>query len=220
MSWTIHDTRGFLVTDLTPDQWGLCEAVPNRTESGPDDLALTYEGFWGTAAGTSPALTSFMTGAVPPSYAGPGTWRIVSAVPRRMYGPFWSLDVRCKGQVEDKGPKIRWVTGSASFSAEDISVPGFGGLVPKVSSRNPEVGMELSYLSFAASPSTPAPGVAAVPPTPRPADPTNIWSAIPADKAVVHYPSGWVREAVDADRIVANLWWITERYNYIFPVTG
>lgn len=219
MSWDITDTRAFILTDLALNTWTLREAVPEATEQGPDNLRLIYEGRFNPAAGTSPAITSFYRGAIPPSYAGAGTWRVVQAVPSRMGGPIWRLDVTAKGQIAAQEPKIRWLDGSSSFSAEQVTVPGFG-LVDRLNSRMPEVGMEVGYLVIAATPSPGASGVAATPPNPRPATPTNPWSSISDEIAVIHYPNGWVREGVDADRIVPGLWWITERYQYVFAITG
>lgn len=216
---TIHATRAFVLTDMEADAWVLRTATPERSETGPDTLKLVYEGRFDPAAGAAPSTASFFRGAVPAQFTGAGTWRVVSALPTRMSGPFWRLEVTAKGAIDTQQPKIRWVTGSTSFQAEQISVPGMG-LVPKVSARQPEVGMEVGYLAIAATPATPSVGVAATPPNPRPPTPTNTWSAISEEIAVVHYPNGWVREGVDADRIVPGLWWITERYTYIFSVTG
>lgn len=215
--WTITDTRAFCLTDLALDTWVLREAIPDRTEQGPDNLRMIYEGRFAPGAGTHPDTSDFYRGAIPPDYSGDGTWRVCSAVPSRLGGPIWRLDVTAKGHLETQLPKIRWVTGSSSFSAENVDVSGIG-LVAKLASEMPEVGMELSYLSFSATPTTPSVGISATPPNPRPPTPANPWTSI-ADP-VVHYPNGWVRKGVDTDRIVPGLWWITERYNYVFGVTG
>jgi hypothetical protein len=217
---TIHGTRAFVLTDLALNAWTLRTATPERTESGPDVLKLVYEGRFNPAAGTWPTITAYDRGAVPPSYAGAGTWRVVSATPARLSGPIWRLDVTAKGQIATQEPKIRWINGASSFTAEDVAVSGYSGTQPKVEGRMPGVGMEIGYLTFAATPSPPASGVAATPDNPRPATPANPWSSLPADKVVLHYPSGWVREAVDNDRIVPGLWWTTERYSYVFEITG
>lgn len=219
MSWDTTAKTGLILTDLTPDVWTLKEAIPERTEAGPDNLRLIYDGFFPEALrAKSPSISAYDRGSIPAG-VDVGTWRVVSATPSRLYGPIWRLDVMAKGQIATQAKKIRWLTGSSSFSAENINTPGYG-IVANLSSRMPEVGMEVGYLSFAATPSTPSAGVAATPPNPRPPTPTNPWSSIDADLAVIHYPNGWVREAVDADEIVPGLWWVTERYNYVFAITG
>lgn len=219
MSWDITDTRAFVLTDLPLDTWTLREAIPDRTEVGPDNLRMIYEGRFSPAAGSNPSISAFYRGAIPPQYSGSGTWRVCSAVPSRLGGPIWRLDVSAKGQLSTQEPKIRWTDGSSSFSAENIAVPGLG-VVANLSSEMPEVGMEVSYLAFSATPATPAVGIAATPPNPRPPTPTNPWTWIDEAIAVVHYPNGWVRKGVDTDRIVPGMWWITERYVYKFGVTG
>jgi hypothetical protein len=217
---TLTDARAFIVTDLTANAWTLADAVPERTEMGADNLKLTYEGFFpGAIRGSSPSISAYTQGIAPPTYAGPGTWRIVTAKPARMSGPFWRLEVEARGVIAAKDPKIRWITGSTSSSGEDVTVPGGVGLKPKVATDQPEVGVEIGYLSTSSSPTLAAPGTAITPPTPRPSNPTNVWAALPADKAVYNYPNGWVLKGTDTDRIVANLWWITERYSYVFDVT-
>jgi hypothetical protein len=219
MSWDTTAKTGLILTDLTPDVWTLKEAIPERTETGPDNLRLIYDGFFPEALrAASPSISDYDRGSIP-SGVETGTWRITSAVPSRLYGPLWRLEVMAKGAIGEQQKKIRWITGSGSFSAEEISVPGYG-LVNQVESRMPEVGMEVGYLAFAATPSTPAVNVAATPPNPRPPTPTNPWSSIDEEIAVIHYPNGWVREAVDADQIVPGLWWITETYRYVFAITG
>ncbi len=218
-AWSISPTRAFVLTDMAANTWTLREAIPDRPEMGPDNLRLIYEGRFSPAAGSAPDISAYYRGAVPAGYAGGGTWRVCSATPSRLGGPIWRLDVAAKGMIEPQARKTRWITGSSSFSAEDIAVPGYG-VVPKLESRMPEVGLESSYLAFAATPSIPAVNVAATPPNPRPGIPTNPWSSISEEIAVVHYPNGWVREAVDTDEIVPGLWWITERYRYVFSVTG
>lgn len=219
MSWDITDTRAFVLTDLPANTWTLREAIPDRTEVGPDNLRMIYEGRFSPAAGSNPSISAFTRGAIPPQYTGSGTWRVCSAVPSRLGGPIWRLDVTAKGALSTQQSKIRWVTGSSSFSAENINTPGYG-IVANLSSEMPGVGMEVSYLAFAATPSTPSVGVAATPPTPRPPTPTNPWTSIDEEIATIHYPNGWVRKAVDADRIVPGMWWITERYEYVFAITG
>jgi hypothetical protein len=223
MSWpTLHNNRLFLLTDLEPDVWTLREATPSRSETGPDSLALTYEGFFPeTIAGSFPDISDYNRGDDPPAYTDPGDgiWRITGAVPERLSGPFWRLNVTAQGLLDVNIAKIRWINGSNSFSAEDITVPVVG-LVRKVESRQPEVGYEVGYLSTEEEPTIPDSGVAATPDDPKPPTPTNIWEAISVEKAIYHYPNGWVRESVDADRIVPNLWWVTERYSYVFNITG
>lgn len=216
MSFDTTPKKGLFVTGMTADTWTLKEAIPERTEVGPDNLRLVYDGFFPNAlTAASPSLSAYTRGAIPADVS--GTWRICSATPSRLYGPFWRLEVTAKGMISTQAKKIRWITGSSSFSAENIDVPGYG-IVPNLSSRIPEVGMELSYLTFAATPSVPSVGVSATPPNPRPPTPANPWTSIAAP--VIHYPNGWVREAVDNDEIVPGLWWTTERYNYVFAVTG
>lgn len=217
--WTIHDTQAFIATAMPPNTWTLKEAVPERTEFGPDTLALVYEGRFSPAYAGSPPLAAFPQGALPPGYDGGGNWRLLSAKPSRLYGPFWRVDVVAKGEISAKEAKIRWTSGANTFSAEDVTLPVIGP-VAKVEGRVPEVGMERGYVVFAASPASPAVGTAAIPPHPRPTDPANPWGFIAADKAVYHYPSGWVREGVESDRIAPGLWWFTERYTYVFPVLG
>lgn len=216
----MYDTtskHAFLVTAATPNTWALVEAIPSRTESGPDNLSLIYEGFFPSLlTGAAPSLSAWQRGATP---VGPsGTWRVTGATPSRLYGPFWRLEVAAKGMVDSQQRKLRWITGSSTFLAEDVTVPG-SGVEPRVSGRLPEVGLEASYLSVGNPPGL-ASGVVANPYSPSPPTPANPWSSIADSAAVVHYPSGWVREAVDSDMIVPGLWWTTERFVYTFQITG
>ena len=135
-----------------------------------------------------------------------------------MSGPFWQLEVAAKGAIAAKANKVRWITGSSTFTGEDITVSGVG-LKPKVTTKLPEVGIEIGYLSFDGTPTINDAGVSATPATPRPPNPTNPWSSVATEKAIYNYPNGWVRDSVDTDRIVPNLWWITERYSYVFAIT-
>ena len=223
MSWPNHlpDCLGAAVTALPEGAWSLRRAVPERTESGPDYMLMTYEGRFDGSLLKAPDFAAFARGATPPGYlpASGEAWGVATARPRQMWGPFWSLDVTCQGRIETHAPKVRWTSGARDFQAENIAFPGSGGPVPKVRSRQPEVGVEISYLHVGTKPSA-AVGVAATPAEPRPADPTNIWVEIPAEAAVFAYPAGWVREGFEADEVLPGFWWCTERFTYVFPVTG
>lgn len=216
MSWNTTPKKSFFLTDASVG-WTLKLAVPDRMESGPDNLRLLYDGFFPDALTSAPSLDAFTLGAAVTGQ--PGTWRVCSAVPNQVHGPFWRLEVQAKGALSAKAKKIRWVVGSSSFTAENVSFPGSGGPVGRLTSRMPEVGIEVGYLAVGTPPAL-ASGVAATPPAPLPPTPTNPWISIPAEQAMYYYPNGWVREAVDSDEIVPGLYWITERYQYVFDVTG
>jgi hypothetical protein len=216
----LPNSLGAFATKQSAGSWHLRRAVPERTESGPDYLMLTYEGRFDAALLRAPSLAGFARGATPPGYSPAGTeaWGIATARPSQMWGPFWACEVTAKGRIATQTPKVRWTTGAREFQAEDVTVTGLGQ-VARLRSRQPEVGVEISYLHVGTKPSV-AVGVEATPSEPRPANPTNIWSAIPADKAVFYAPKGWVREGFDADEVVPGFWWCTERYAYVFPITG
>lgn len=210
-------TQGLHLTKAS-EGWVFGQGVPERTQNGPDVLKLCYDGYV-ASGGNPPALTSFELGATPPTYAGDGTWRVTSAVPRRLWGPFWRLDVICMGQIATKLAEVRWLTATEQASGENVSVPGYAGLVPRVRTENPQSVVEVGYLNTTAAPTAASVGVAATPPSPSPGDPTNIWTWIDEDQAVIHYPDEWVRQGYEAERIVPNLWWIRERFGYVFEMT-
>lgn len=220
MSWNNPPkTRGLWVTGLPSGVWSLAQAVPQVTEGGPDTLSLIYEGRFDTALQTAPSVSAFAPDTVPPGYAGPGTWRCVTAQPEQMYGPFWRCNVEAKGLLAAKDPVVRWNTGSSSFTADNVTIP-VEGLVGHAAGRMPEVGVEISQVVFGTKPTTDAPGTMMIPPEPRPTSPTNWWSWISAEIAVYHYPYGWTLENIDADRITANLWWATWKYTYIMQISS
>lgn len=218
--WPPPAAHGMFVSDMVAGAWALRRAIPDRTESGPDHLMLTYEGRFDSALiGAAPSIEAFPRGAAPSGYSGAGAWGVTTARPMQLYGPFWRLEVSCKGRIAMQVPKVRWTTGGREFQAEDVAFPGSGGPVDRVRSRQPEVGVEISYLTIGTKPSVSV-GVAAIPAEPRPANPANIWSSISADNAVFYHPSGWVREGFEADELVPGFWWCAERFVYVFEITG
>lgn len=103
----------------------------------------------------------------------------------------WVAQVQCRGMLNPTRPKLRHIQAQGEImQVEDALLPGQPAAIPRVQCIQRTITVELSYLATT-QPNTALVGTKLAPENAPPA-PDNLFTSLPADKSVYHYPNGWI----------------------------
>jgi hypothetical protein len=227
----VKDAPDVLICDADRlGQWRLKSATPRVGGDGWDSMAVELVGVFPGLNAAQVAISK-----VPDEMdMGPGTSRSSTGWPG--YQPLaeaqmWcqEAEIECLGQglflaklsclglLAPKGAARRVDAGSETQYASNIAIPG--GWRENIMSMERTLQIEISYLTTT-EPDTSVVGTNQTPPD-APPTPLSVWTSLPAEKALYHFPHGWVLAARPYETLagVTGVWLVRDIYHYIQEIS-
>lgn len=141
---------------------------------------------------------------------------IVSRSAEALAHGIYIIDLVGKGILEASKPsKVKYTAYATQQSAQNIYDPSESTIYAKVVAHEAQVGCDVSYVT--STPPTDDVATAVTPPN-APDVKSSVWAYL--TDPTYHYPNGWVLMACDAEQIPgASVWLVTDRYQYIYPIS-